>query len=111
MADEALEQFWKVLEFFNPLRYFLTLRRIDRHLAKREIVAFPTTSVYGEYCGYRLSSIRENDFKIQPLQLAVVVFRLLKRLLRFSCEFCCCSLFLSEAGGCCSEFSGLHSSA
>lgn len=57
MADEMLEEFWKVLKFFNRLRNFLTLRRIDQHLAKREIVAFPTTSVYAEYCGYRLSSI------------------------------------------------------
>lgn len=57
IADEMLEEFWKVLEFFNHLRYFLRLRRIDQHLAKREIVAFPTTSVYAEYCGYRLSRI------------------------------------------------------
>jgi len=57
MADEMLEEFWEVLEFFNHLRYFLTLRRNDQHLTKREIVAISTPSLYAEYCGYRLSSI------------------------------------------------------
>lgn len=56
-ADERLEELWKVLEFFNHLRRFLILRRIEQHLAKREIAAFPATSVYAEHCGYRCSSI------------------------------------------------------
>lgn len=57
MADEMLEEFWKVWECFIHLRCFLTSRRIDQHFAKGEIVAFLTTSVYVEYCGYRFCSI------------------------------------------------------
>lgn len=51
IGDETMVEFCKVLEFFNHLNYFLALRRTDHSLAKREIVAFPTTSVYAEYCG------------------------------------------------------------
>lgn len=50
MANEIVEEFWKVQEFFNNLREFLTLRRTDQHFAKKEIVAFPTPCVYAECC-------------------------------------------------------------
>lgn len=56
MADERLGELWKVLEFFNHL-HFLVIRRIEQHLAKREIAAFPATSVYAKFCGYICSSI------------------------------------------------------
>lgn len=51
MADEMLKEFWEVLKFFHSSNYFVTLRRTNQHLAKRETVAFPTASVYAEYCG------------------------------------------------------------
>lgn len=45
MADEMLKEFWEVLKFFHSSNYFVTLRRTNQHLAKRETVAFPTASV------------------------------------------------------------------